>query len=319
MKRVGELPEFKRLIKEVAPLTPAHLKLVESASEIALNPATKDDAAFMARQLIQCTLPHSNPGNIPVWSRRNGSLLLSVVPGVDRNTGKSFGYPYGSIPRLLLFWITTEAIRRKHLPIEEARRLDLGNRLSEFMREVGLSPSTGGGKRSDAHRLREQMERLFRSTISFTEISDAGPYRRHSWLDMQVAPVGEFWWDVGKPDQGVLWGSWIELGDLFYKAVIETVVPLDLRALKALKRSPLALDLYALLNYLGATVKEPKFISWTMLMQQLGTDVDDVDNFRRKTIAALRKVRAHHRGLKLRQVKGGLSISPSQPAVPRIA
>jgi hypothetical protein len=319
MERIGELPEFKRIAKRTKPSTSAQIKLEESATQIALNPATKDDAAFMARQLIQCTLPHRNPGNIPAWSRRNGSLSLGITPGWDHKANKSIGYPYGSIPRLLLFWITSEAVRRKHLPIEEARRLDLGHSLSEFMRDVGLSPSTGGGKRSDAHRLQGQMRRLFQSTISFHQTVQEQHRQGERWLNMQVAPRGEFWWDPRDPAQETLWGSYVILGEDFFASITAAAVPADMRVLKALKQSPLALDLYALLNYLGATVKEPKFVSWSMLMQQLGTDVDDIRNFRRKTLAALRKVRAHHRGLKLRQVKGGLSISPGVPAVPRLA
>ena len=52
-----------------------------------------------------------------------------------------------------------------------------------------------------------------------------------------------------EPDQRVLWGSWIELGELFYAAITSAPVPVDMRALKALKRSPLALDLYAWLTF----------------------------------------------------------------------
>ena len=318
MERIGELTEFKRIAKRTKPATPAQLKLVESATEIALNPATKDEAAFMARQLIQCTLPHKNPGNIPAWSRSNGSLSLGITPGWDHKANKSIGFPYGSIPRLLLFWITGEAIRRKHLPIEVARRLDLGHSLNVFMRDVGLNPDTGGGKRGDAHRLQDQMERLFQSTISFHQTMQEQNRQGKRWLNMQVAPQGEYWWSPRDPTQTTLWGSYVVLGEHFFEAITNAAVPADMRALKALKRSPLALDLYALLNYLGATVKEPKFVSWSMLMQQLGTDVEDVDNFRRKALAALRKVRVHHRGLKLRQVKGGLSIAPSVPAIPRL-
>jgi len=52
------------------------------------------------------------------------------------------------------------------------------------------------------------------------------------------------WWHP-HPDQAALWESWIQLGEKFYSAVIASPVPVDMRALRALKRSPLALDLYA--------------------------------------------------------------------------
>jgi hypothetical protein len=60
---------------------------------------------------VQVTLPHRNPGDVPAWSRSNGSLTMTVRPGWDHEKQKTLGYPYGSIPRLLLFWLTAEAVR----------------------------------------------------------------------------------------------------------------------------------------------------------------------------------------------------------------
>ncbi len=65
----------------------------------------------MARQLVQCTLPHSDPGDTPIWTRTNGNLTLVIQPHIDRQTRKAM-YPYGSIPRLFLFWLVTEAKRK---------------------------------------------------------------------------------------------------------------------------------------------------------------------------------------------------------------
>jgi hypothetical protein len=64
-----------------------------------------------------------------------------------------------------------------------------------------------------------------------------------------IAPKGELWWDVKKPEQATLWESWIELGEDFFNAVVAAPVPVDMRALRALKQSPLALDLYAWSTY----------------------------------------------------------------------
>jgi Plasmid encoded RepA protein len=289
-------------------LTPATLKLIEAATVIRSDPEDVE-WAFMARQLVQCTLPHRNPGNLPVWSRTNGNLTLGIKPGYELKTGKCFGFPYGSIPRLLLFWIVTEAKRTGN------RRLELGHSLAEFIYVVGLNPDTGGGKRGDAKRLREQMTRLFRATISF-EQSLTGPDRLGTrWLDMQVAPDGELWWDAKMPQQNVLWGSWIELGEKFFEAIIAAPVPLDMRALKALKQSPLALDIYAVMNYRAHTAKEPVFLSWDLLRRQLGTDFADAKNFKKNLLPILRKVLAVAPHLNIKQVRGGLMLHPSRGAI----
>ncbi len=114
--------------------------------------------------------------------RANGEFLLSIQQGYDRETGEPLGFPYGCLPRLLLFWITTEAVGTRK------RRLGLGHHLSTFMRELGLTPgSAGAGKRSDARRLEDQMRRLFRAIISFDVKVKEPPHTGKGWLDMQVA------------------------------------------------------------------------------------------------------------------------------------
>ena len=112
-----------------------------------------NDIVFLARELILCTLPHNDPGDVRSWSRTNGNLTLGIVAGVNSKTGNGYGIPYGIIPRLILVWIVTEILRTK------TRRLELGNRLADFLMKLGLDPSRGG-ERSDARRVKEQMERL---------------------------------------------------------------------------------------------------------------------------------------------------------------
>lgn len=277
--------------------------------EIRQNPDATD-AAFMARQLVQCTLPHSDPGgDVRQWSRTNGSLTLRIRPDLDPITSLSL-YPYGSIPRLLLFWIVTEAKQKK------SRQLSLGNSLDSFMREVGLNPRTGGGKRSDAKRLREQMNRLFRATISF----DDTRADHHRWLDMQIAPSGaeNLWWNHRQADQDSLFDVQIELGEKFYHAVTESSVPVDLRALKALKRSPLALDLYAWLTYTAHAAtrnRAPRIVPWEGLYAQMGAEYAELRKFRDNVNLALRKIRSVYPGLKLEVSTKALTVLPSPTAI----
>lgn len=291
-------------------VTPAQLKIIDAAASIMGEPPSDEDRAYIARQLVQATLPHSNPGSVEVWSRRNGNLTLVIQPGYNIKAGKSYGYPYGTVPRLLLFWITAEAVKNK------SRRIELGRSLTDFMHQLGLNPNNGGAgaKRSDARRLRDQAERLFRARMSFQVDEQSEGREGVSWLDMPVAPKGQMWWNPKEPDQGSLWGSWIELGEDFYSAITAAPVPVDLRALRALKRSPLALDLYAWLTYEAFRASRKgrsRFVSWGNLMQQLGTDYTDEADFRRKVKAALTKIKAVYPGLKLGPRLGGIEVLSS--------
>lgn len=294
-------------------LTRHQRSLIASAAQILTDRAIPEDLAFLARQLVQATLPHTDPGNIEVWTRREGSATLMIRRGYDL-TGKPYGLPYGSIPRLLLYWITTEACRIK------SRRLVLGRSINDFLRELGLSPATGGGKRGDATRVRNQMLRLFHAAITFGETAkDEYGGQGFQRVDMPVVTRSALWWNLKNPDQGSLWENEIILGEEFYHAVTSGPVPLDLRALRGLKRSPLALDLYAWCAYNAYQARKtghPRWISWRQLSRALGADYDESKEFARKARRELRKVQLHFPGLQLGRKRGCLEILPtSLPAI----
>ena len=195
--------------KKSKPLTKAQRAIVNAGTEIRLDRATAADAAYLARQFVQATLPHSDP-KADTWSRQNGNFTLGIQAGFNVKTGKSYGLPYGIIPRLLLFWITTEALKTK------SPRLELGASMAGFMREVGLDPGHGG-KRSDGQRLQVQMTRLFQARISFMQDVQDGAKEGSAWLNMQVSRKGVLWWNPRSPAQGSLWNSWIETGARFLR------------------------------------------------------------------------------------------------------
>lgn len=294
--------------------TRTHRRILDSRAALADQPQPENaERAYCARELVIATLPHQNPkGNPAEWFRQNGAYTLSIRPGykTDAETGERIciGYPFGVIPRLLLFWMTTEVLRTRE------RRLQLSDSLNGFMREIGLSPETGGGKRSDYRRLRDQSERLFRATISF----DYSSTERSGWLDMPIAPHGEMWWSPAHPDQSSMFGSWVELGEKFYEAILAHPVPLDLRAIRALKSSPLALDLYAWISYRhfrACRQDKPAFIPWRELKKQLGASYGNVKDFKRYAKQGLRKLLALYPHLTVEDIDGGLQIKPGRPLI----
>lgn len=306
----GDSKLLTRLAK--APTAADH-KLLDSAVLIRQEPPSAEDLAFMARELVLCTLPHSDPGQVPYWNRRNGNVILSLQSAYDPETDQLVGYPYGSIPRLVLFWMTTEALRTG------SRRLSLGSSYSGFLRDIGLNPSTGRGKRGDAARVRNQTRRLITSTISFIETREIEGVRGEARKDMRVASDQMLWWDPKRPDQLNLWESWLELGEKFYEAITAAPVPVDLRALSALKRSPLALDLYAWATHRALSVSRKgrsDFIPWKALAQQFGADYTNHHNFKTKAKAAFRKILTVYPGLKLGDQSGGIIVlATSSPAI----
>ena len=109
------------------------------------------------------------------------------------------------------------------------------------MRKVGIY-STSGDKHT---RLRNQMRRLFGCTVSLL-YEDA---RGEATLNAPIARLTEFWWSERQPDARSLWESKIELGEDFFNEIIRCPIPIDLNTLRAMKRSPLGLDLSLWLTY----------------------------------------------------------------------
>ena len=94
--------------------------------------------------------------------------------------------PFGNLPRLLLAWVCTEAVKTG------SRELVLGKSLSDFMRTLDIY--AGGG---NAHtKLRNQMKRLFGCTVSLL-YEDA---RGEATLNAPIARRTEFWWSERQPD-----------------------------------------------------------------------------------------------------------------------
>lgn len=266
-----------------------------------LSAEEADSLSFMAKILVQATLPHRNPGNVAAWGRQNGNFSLTIQPGIHWVEGqpRNIGLPYGSIPRLLMAWITTEATRTKE------RKIIFGDTLSEFMRELGLIPS--GGRWGSITRMKEQMSRLFSARLVYQYDS----HQCHAAKETPLTKERLLWWDEKQPSQGNLFKSYIVLDQDFFAEIVKNPVPLDMRALRELKQSPLALDLYTWLTYRMSYLKEETSIPWSALQVQFGSDYNRADNFRSKAKESIKKICHLYPELNIDEQRGRLVLQPS--------
>ena len=112
------------------------------------------------------------------------------------------------------------------------------------------------------------MRRLFGCMVSLT-YKDATADR---FVNLLIADSGEYWWDVKQPEARSLWESKIVLGERFFHEVITNPVPLDMNTLRAVKRSPLGIDLYLWLTYRTFHLTRPLRLTWSQLYQQFGAE-----------------------------------------------
>lgn len=267
---------------------------------------------YTARILTIATLPHrARPGDR--YERTNGGyrLIVQAMPGA--------GLPYGSYPRLLLSWLSTEIVRTRQ------RDIELGPSMSQFLARLGLPRSGGRGRAADTQnprarsagtiwRLRRQIVSLFGARFILHNLGRAGER-------IELLPIGDgvqLWRDAteGFP-------SCVRVSEPFFEHVLRGPVPVDLRALRALKRSPLALDLYTWLTHrnfvLHNGARAATTIPWSSLQTQFGADYP-LDSrgradFKKAFYVAYTRVQLVYPAARLSDVGHALTVVPSAPHV----
>ena len=303
-----DLPGRRSLTPHAAtPQARHHFTTLRQVNQLVEASEADADLGFMARLLALCSLPRTNPGDRREYVRYNGPYTLTMT--VNGNAK----LPYGNIPRLLLAWVCSEAVRTQR------RELVLGRSLYEFMRKLGMEDRSGSA-RGDRARLKNQLRRLFRCSVQLVYVEAQHEVIVQSF----IADRAEFWWDATRDSGPSLWDSTIELGEKFFNEIIAHPVPIDLNILKAVKRSPLGLDLYLWLTYRTFNLKAPLRLSWRQLYRQFGADpsrvtagrVFDASRFRAVCLRELKKIKRAWPSLTYGTVTGGLVISPSSPRIP---
>lgn len=279
-------------------------KLISEALAIEAEDAKAAGAlGYMARALTLATMPHSKQVENE-FTRTNGAFTMTML------APKAIGLPYGTIPRLLTAWITTEAVK-KQSPV-----LTLGNSLSQFMADLDLVPT--GGRWGTITRLKDQMTRLFTCSISATYEGDSS----FQAANLHIADEVKLFWHPQDPSQAALWQSQITLGGRFYKEAITHPIPIDLRALKAIKRSPMALDIYPWLTYRFYCLKKQREIPWQALQLQFGAGYpitqEGTNNFKKNFLKSLGKVCLIYSTANVMPTERGLVLKPSPPHVAAI-
>ena len=273
-------------------------RIIRLSSEIAERSSDRPD--FLHAGLCQVGLPRSQVKAL-TFERTSGkaSLLLEAGKLWDGAEWVQQPLPYGTRPRLALVHVSTEAIRTQNPCVE------VGRSAREFLIRLGID--TGG---REYRSFSAQMRALAACHMSLGYGQDtlsAKPIKRFStWLNhSEAAP-------------SLMPGS-IELTPEFFESLTQFAVPLDPRALGALKHSALALDVYAWLAHRLHRVKPPNgtFLSWENLRQQFGQEYGEIKDFKREMNKTLRLVHAVYPDARIEKVNGGMKLLPSPSPIPK--
>jgi hypothetical protein len=277
---------------------------------VRIGSADPEGIDFQHAVLCQVGIPRSRtPGK--VFERHSGFVSVRLEAGALFD-GEGFveqPLPYGTRPRLTLVYASGYALRHK------TREIDLGSSLREFMRRLGLDDS--GGERGNYRAMREQIQALAacRMTIGMN-------IRGRAITLKTEGPVEEFEaWLPGHEGQHGLWPASLRLSEKFYESLQDFSVPLDPRALAALKDSALAMDVYMWLAHRMCRIKQlsGQYLPWAQLREQFGQEYAESRNFKKKFVPALRRVMAVYPSARIDSVHGGLQLYTSPPPIAKVA
>jgi hypothetical protein len=257
------------------------------------DPASAGRLGYYPPALVALTLPHKDPGHgVYAYQRENGAETLHVV--------SPLGVPFGTIPRLLISWVTTEAF------LTRSPELNLGRSITDFSERRLLL----GRGRDTLARLKNQLTRLFTSQISV--VGDSA--RRTRFRNVQLAEDGDIFWKPQNHETG--WESKLLLGQKFFRATLDGPYPIDLRIVHALQRSPFAIDIYIWLPWRLWQLESRIAIPWPKLALQFGAKYSRWQDFREAFRAELHKVLGFYRHANVEYKDDALVLWPSRPHIP---
>lgn len=252
----------------------------------------------------QCALPHRCLEDDARWEIAGERVRLVVEPGLrptaDDGPMEHIGVPYGSVARLILLFLQTEALRKN------TREVELGGSLREWLTRIGAS--IGG---TNARAVRDQAERISRCRLTF-HIHGSG---KVGLVNQSIVDRALFIDSETATRQGRLSLECAKLSEGFFEQLKKHPVPIEEAAIKAISNNPAALDAYLWLAYRLHVLSSDKLITWKALKAQFGTGYKELYHFKPRFTQALALATAVYPAAKIEILEQGVVLKPSRPPV----
>ena len=280
-----------------------HRRLLDARERILHQPPDRTD--FLHTVMCQVGMPRRMT-EARTFERQCGNVSVLLEAGKLWN-GKVWvqqPLPYGTTPRLVMVHLSSEAIRT------QSRRVEIGDSTKQFLSALGMQPT--GGERGGYTVFRRQMEALAACRLTI------GMQAEGKVVTVDAKPIRKFEaWLQHDGSQRTLWPGTLELSQEFYETLSLHAVPLDYRALSALKHSALALDIYTWLAHRLCRIDKPQGIklSWENLRDQFGQEYHTAKDFKREFRHVLSQVCTVYPEARIDSEPGGLILRPSPPPI----
>lgn len=228
--------------------------------------------AFLHSALCAMSLPTKRPkDDTQAIVREDGKYALAINPrpvlqNIDgKSVMKSLGVPYGAYPRVALIYLLSQAV------MKQSRDVYLGKNFTEWMRRLGYQ-TVSYGPRGTANLMREQVDRLLACEWQIRWDGTEADGNAFAVRDVKIS--NEY---SGSLNSSGAFAREIRMSEAFYSHLIDHAVPLNEVAIRELKGTPTALDLYTYLAYRLPRIGTNKgqTISWNQLAKHLGNEADN--------------------------------------------
>jgi hypothetical protein len=311
-KAIGELiPKLKEL-PSLKKSKGSRRTLEQRLFDFAEADAGKDPSEILYQHSVLCQtcLPYRDPGtDVRLWTRKNGYVRLEVQAGRAYDSrAEDFvdvGLPFGPKPRLVLYHLNAEALRKQSPEIE------LEDSLTAFVkRTLGLD-SHGRNIRV----VKEQLARLSAADFRIGTTADD----RSITLKGSIVEGFELWTPKDER-QRILWPTRIHFSQRYFESLMKHAVPLNEAAVALLAHNAMALDIYTWLAQRLHRVDAEKgavFVPWTGVKEHFGDGYGRMDNFKRVFRLTLGQVKAVYPEAKFGVDDRGMELRHSRPPVGR--
>lgn len=299
--------------RELHDISPRFKKLIHHASRsVELHESGKiKPGSFLLADLTDLSFPYKKPkAELRAWERSNGRKRIVIQPGAipNENGEIEYAYPYGSVPRLFLIWLTTEI---KH---GKSRTVEVGKSITALRKQLGIAD---GGKQHE--NFTRQLEALFASHIVIydQEVKKKQEATPNKGRVLQIAESWEIWKSAedGEIQQGI--PSTLQVTESFYQHAQKTAVPLVPEIVDEFKRDPMRLDIYCwLVHRLYMQRKSESNVSWSQLVHQFGGGFTRERDFKHAFKEHLQIVRMYYPEARISVTRDGLILRRSKLHIP---
>lgn len=286
-------------------ITEARLK---SSFDIWQNKGDIEDAVFQHSVFCQSFLPYRDAGEeLSLWEHQQGRVSINIQTIKQKHplTGEflNLGLPFGTKARLILAYLNTQAVKTGN-PV-----IDVETSLSAFIDAMGLSK-----KGKNFTEVKNQLARIAASVITLNYLTD-----EQRMLNIRFSLVKKYdLWFPKEDNQRVLWTSHIELTNDYFSELVKHAIPLDIRALGALKNNAMAIDVYSwLAQRLHRIPKgKPQFVAWQNLKDQFGQGYRRIYDFKSVFRDTLKLVWTQYPDMRLtEELNKGFWLEHSAPPI----